>query len=301
MPRRRFSPARLLRIALAGVLLGAAVLTVVTIAVGLFLSAPARAVIGAAPPDLEVENVAFPSLSGATLRGWFLAGRPGGGTVVLMHGVGSDRRSMTQRARLLNAWGFAVLWFDFQAHGESTGSRITFGHLEALDAEAAVGFARVRLPHERIGVIGASMGGAATLLGPRPLLVEALVLESVYPDIRTAVANRIRVVLGSAGFVADPLAGFFDLVLPPVLGLDPADLRPIDHIADATAPILMASGRRDTRTTLEDSIALFGRAPLPKDLWMVAGADHVDLEAFAPDEYARRVLPFLVEHLQTKR
>ncbi len=301
MPRRRFSPARLLRLAVAGVLLGAVGLTIATIAIGLFLSAPARAVIGPAPPDLDAENVAFPSLSGATLHGWFLTGRPGCGTVVLMHGVRSDRRSMTERARLLNGWGFAVLWFDFQAHGESTGSHITFGHLEALDAEAAVAFARVRLPHERIGVIGASMGGAATLLGPRPLLVEALVLESVYPDIRTAVANRIRAVLGPAGFVADPLADFFDLVLPPVLGLRPADLRPIDHIADATAPILMASGRYDTRTTFEDSIALFAHAQPPKDLWMVPGAGHVDLEAFAPDEYIRRVLPFLVAHLQIAR
>jgi hypothetical protein len=31
------------------------------------------------------------------------------------------------------------------------------------------------------------------------------------------------------------------------------------------------------------------------------GARHVDLEAFAPEEYRRRVLPFLIERLQQGR
>jgi len=51
---------------------------------------------------------------------------------------------------------------------ESPGERITFGHLEALDAEAAVEFARQRAPSERLAVIGISLGGAAALLAPKP-------------------------------------------------------------------------------------------------------------------------------------
>ena len=52
------------------------------------------------------------------------------------------------------------------------------------------------LPGEKIGAIGSSLGGAAALLGPHPLPVDALVLESVYPDIGAATGNRIRAVLG---------------------------------------------------------------------------------------------------------
>jgi hypothetical protein len=51
------------------------------IAVGLFLSAPARAIVGAAPADLPVETVSIASGSGATLRGWFVPGRAGAGAV----------------------------------------------------------------------------------------------------------------------------------------------------------------------------------------------------------------------------
>src|SRR5262245_24202674 len=220
------------------ILLVAALLVAAVIGAGFYLSAPARAVVGAPPPDLGAEVVTIASGSGAELKGWFIAGRPGAGAVVLLHGVNANRLAMLRRAQLFKSAGFSVLLFDFQAHGESAGTRITFGRLEALDAAAAVAFVRQRLPAERVGAVGSSLGGAATLLGPQPLPVDALVLESVYSDIGTAIANRIRAVLGPAlgVVVARPIASLFELVLPRFLGMRPADLRPIDHIASVTAP-----------------------------------------------------------------
>ena len=90
---------------------------------------------------------------------------------MLLHGVRGNRLAMLRRARLLHAEGFSVLLFDFQAHGESAGRRITFGRLEGLDAAAAVAFLLQRLPNERIGAIGSSLGGASALLCPAPLPV----------------------------------------------------------------------------------------------------------------------------------
>src|SRR5262249_4298178 len=127
---------RLLALALVGII----GLCAGVIAAGLMLSAPAQTLLGSPSSDLDAEAIAFPSASGATIRGWFIAGRPGGGAVVLMHGLHGNRSHMVRRARMLKAQGYAVLLFDFQAHGESMGSRITFGHLEGRDAAAAVAF-----------------------------------------------------------------------------------------------------------------------------------------------------------------
>jgi len=220
-----------------------------------------------------------------------------------MHGVRANRMSMVERARILHASGFSVLLFDFQAHGESPGKRITFGYLEALDAEAAVAFARQRLPGERIGAVGTSLGGAAALLGPAPLPVDALVLGSVYPDIRSATANRIRAVVSAqvGPLVGVPLTRLFELAMSPVLGVAPAKLRPIDHIADVAAPVLIASGTLDNRTRPEETTAIFDRAREPKSIWLVDGAGHVDLERYAPDGYRDHVVAFLVDQLQQQR
>jgi fermentation-respiration switch protein FrsA (DUF1100 family) len=195
-----------------------------------------------------------------------------------------------------------VLLFDFQAHGESTGERISFGRREALDARAAVAFVRERAPGERVGALGTSLGGAATLLGPGPLEVDALVLESVYAEIGLAISNRLQVVAGPTlgAVAASPLARLFELLLAPILDVQPSDLRPIDHIAQARPPVFVASGTRDLRTTIAEATALYERAPAPKVFWVVEGAGHVDLEKFAPEEYRRRVLAFLAEHLQTR-
>jgi fermentation-respiration switch protein FrsA (DUF1100 family) len=219
-----------------------------------------------------------------------------------MHGVRANRTSMVERARILHASGFSVLLFDFQAHGESLGKCITFGYLEALDAEAAVAFVKQRSPGERIGTIGTSLGGAAMLLGPTPLPVDALVLESVYPDIGSATANRIRAVAGVhvGSLVGVPLARLFELAMSPILGVASAKLRPIDHIADVAAPILIASGTHDNRTRPEDTMALFSRTHEPKSIWLVDGAGHVDLQKYAPEGYRGHVLAFLVAQLQQR-
>lgn len=271
------------------------------IAVGLALSAPHRAEIGPPPSTLaNAEAVAIPSASGSLLQGWWLSGQPGAGAVILMHGIWENRLRMLRRAQVLHQHGFSVLLFDLQAHGQSTGTRITFGRLEGMDAASAVSFVRGRAPGERVGVIGVSLGGAAALLGPGPLPVEALVLESVFPTIDAALTNRLHAALDPVlGRVTPPLlAPMFEAVLPPILGVAPVDLRPIDRIAGVTAPVLVASGTADDRTPLAEAEALFARAPEPKWFWPVPGAGHEDLERFEPGAYWRVVTPFLASNLR---
>jgi fermentation-respiration switch protein FrsA (DUF1100 family) len=269
--------------------------SVAVLGAALFLTHPAHVAVGSPPPELWAEAVAIPSPSGTLLRGWLVTGRAGGGAVVLMHGIRSNRLSMVRRAKLLNDAGFSALLFDFQAHGESTGQHMSFGALEALDARAAVAFLRERLPAERIGAIGSSLGGAAILLGPGPLQVDALVIEAVYPDIGAALENRVHIFVGP---FARPISYLLEHLLTPLTGVRPAELRPIDHIGAVVAPIFVASGTLDNRTTIAEARTLFERAPEPKLFWAVEGARHIDLEAFAPVEYRQRVLPFLLERLQ---
>src|SRR5687768_1336506 len=163
---------------------------------GTALTTPARRTVGELPPDLNGRAVGFESPSGAAIRGWLLPGRKGAGAVALMHGFRGSRLDMLSRARFLSADGYTVLLFDFQAHGESTGERITVGYLESRDARAAVEFLRASAPGERVGVVGVSMGGAATLLAEPPVEAQAVVLEMVYPTIEQAVSNRLTMRLG---------------------------------------------------------------------------------------------------------
>jgi alpha-beta hydrolase superfamily lysophospholipase len=262
---------------------------------GSTLVAPLNRPVGDPPPELHAAKVEFPSASGATIHGWFMAGEAGKGAVVLMHGVHADRTTLVPRAEFLSRAGYAVLLFDFQGHGESLGRRITFGYLESRDAWAAVDFIRHKLPGEKIGVIGISMGAAAALLADPPLPANAMVLESSYPTIYQATEDRMTLRFGWLGKLATPL---LICQLKPRLGISPAKLAPLESARKNFVPKFFIAGTADLNTTIEESRALFAAAAEPKQAWWIDGAAHVDLHAFAGSEYEKRVQAFLAIHLR---
>jgi fermentation-respiration switch protein FrsA (DUF1100 family) len=269
-------------------------IAMVSVAAGYALAHPYHRVIGDPPADLPADAVTFPSESGGEIHGWLLPHRESRGVIILMHGIHATRLSMVDRARFLHAAGYSVLLFDFQAHGESPGDVISFGHLESRDAAAAVAFVRQRFPGQRIGVIGSSLGGAAALLGEGPIHVDAMVLEAVYPSMEQAVSNRLRMRMGRPGVFLAPL---LTVQLKPRLGLTTADLRPVDRIDEVNCPILIVNGSRDRHTTPDQARELYDHAREPKSLWLVPGARHVDLDRVAGQQYQQRILSFLGEHV----
>src|SRR3954466_1874987 len=123
-----------------------------------------------------------------------------------------------------------------------------------------------------------------------PLELRAAVLEAVYPSIDRAVVNRLRMRIGPLASVTAPL---LLLQLQPRIGVAPAELRPVDHIAKLGCPVLVIAGTRDRHTTLADTQMLFAAARDPKELWLIPDAAHVDYLQFAGDVYRSRIVAFL--------
>jgi pimeloyl-ACP methyl ester carboxylesterase len=253
--------------------------------------------IGRPPLDLEASNITFASGSGSLIHGWLSPGKPGHGAVILLHGLRGDRREMVSRAEFLRARGYSVLLFDFQGHGESRGSLITFGDLESRDVTAAIQYLHHKLPNEQVGVIGVSLGAAAFVLAEERPAVAAVVLEQMYPTIQQAVAGRARKYLGP---VAPVLAPLLMVQVQARLKIPANRLRPIDRMGQIGAPVLIVNGTQDSYTSIEDARALFAAASNPKELWAVEGAGHVNLHAFAKAQYEQRVGDFLGRYMAAK-
>lgn len=263
-------------------------------AAGSYLTSTHPSKIGAIPDDFPAINVSFQSKSGSTLVGWYLVGKKDKGGVLLLHGVKANRLQMVARARFLHQAGYSVLLFDFQGHGESLGEKVTFGYLEALDAEAAYAFLRNKLQHKSIGVIGVSLGGAAALLGSVAKQAKALILESVYPTIQEAIVNRLTLYLGAGGAYLLPLLSW---QIEPRLGFTPDVLRPIDHLSKTTGAVFIMAGSDDRHTTISESKRLFSVASEPKKLWIIEGATHINFSHYQPEEYKVNVLGFFKQTL----
>lgn len=278
------------RLLLAGLFLGLLAAWIV----GGLLCASANHTV-ALPKDLAVEPVSFPSKSGATISGWLLAGETNRGVIVLQHGIRADKSTLVERAKFLSRAGYAVLLFDFQAHGESPGHVITLGFLESRDSQAAVEFAKSKFPGKPIAVIGVSLGAAAAALANPPLDVQALVLEMMFPTVEQATKDRIEMRLGSLGRCLSPL---LTTQIPFRAGCRVEDLSPIKSVAKITVPKLFLAGTADRETKFAEAQAIFTNAAEPKVFMAFEGARHQDLHHFAPEQYQKLVLDFLATYLK---
>lgn len=259
------------------------------------LTAPVPASVGNCPPELLCENIEFSSESGSNIKGWFVKGEPEKGAIVLMHGLRSNRLALIERIRFLRKAGYSVLAFDFQGSGESIGKSLTFGYLESRDATASLKYIKARLPNQKVGVVGISMGGAAFLLQTEPNKADALILEMVYPTIQKAIENRLKLWIFSG---AENLSPLMTWQFPLRLGISVDQLRPLDKIKNVTCPILVIAGENDHHTTLVESRQLFETANQPKEIWIVPQAEHTDLQKNAPAEYEAKVLGFFQKTLE---
>lgn len=261
---------------------------------GEHLVSPATASVGDTPAGAEA--VSFESGTGVELRGWLFPVQSSRGAVLLMHGVRGNRTNMTRRARLVNDLGYSALSFDFQAHGESEGEQITFGWRESADAISAVDYLRRRYADLPIYVIGVSLGGAAALLAEPPLDVNGMILESVYPDIASAISNRLEMRIPYSSL----LTPLFTAQIGPRLGFSADNLAPAEAAQSVSVPVAVLSGTEDLHTTPEDTQRLFNAFPGPsKELVWFEGAAHRDLLAHDAKLYRTAVVWTLTENEET--
>lgn len=296
---------RWILIAFFSSLSGSAAVLLAALAVGELLAGAAPTAVSTLLLDVDfpVEQVRIPTHDNspedatAGVRGWLARGPRGGGAVLLVHSIRSNRVEMLSRARFLYNRGYSVLLIDLQAHGETPGNRITFGMREAEDVQSAVAYLRNAFPSERIGAIAVSLGAAAIVLAKTPLRLDAVVLESLHPTIEEAVENRMKLHLGRAGPVLAPLL-LWQLSFR--LGTPASELNPIDHIGNLNAPVLLISGSDDQHTRVDEAQRLFAAARQPKELWIVPGGGHFNMHAYAGREYEHRVSAFLDRNLRER-
>ena len=105
-----------------------------------------------------------------------------------------------------------------------------------------------------------------------------------------AAKNRLHAWLGPIG---SWLAPSLVRSLEPTVGVDPAELRPIDRIAEVRVPVLMAAGSADRYTPIAESKALSTRSGRPRSSGRSMAPRTSTCTYFALAEYQRRTGAFL--------
>jgi fermentation-respiration switch protein FrsA (DUF1100 family) len=254
------------------------------------------------PPDGAAEEISFRSADDHfNISGWFFPSArhaTGGPAIVLCHGIWTGRRECLPLALRFQAAGYNVLCFDFRAHGLSDGRFTTVGLRETNDVLGAVEYLKGRpeVDATRIGVMGFSMGAAATIqAAARCPDIAVVVSDSAYASFLDAARYSFRLITRVPPFPFANMAAQWGKV---IVRIDPGRLRPVDVIGQISPrPILLMHGTLDEIVPVEHVHSLFSAAEEPKELWIAEGAHHVEARDDDPERYYAKVEQFLGQTL----
>lgn len=240
------------------------------------------------------EDVLVPS-RGLDLNGWWVPAEGATAVMVLVHGYVMNRAELSPVAYHLWRRGVSCLLIDLPAHGRSPGRKCGLGVYEQHDVAAAVQWVRNRYPHARIGVVGSSMGAAATALaqGNGHMRADLLVLDSCYGSLSGAALGwwrflggvKLAVLMAPSVLLAAPMAGFNPFAI------DVAQI--LDRVA---VPVLFFHGTRDDLALPSEAVRNYEQAAGPKKLVWLEGYGHSEGRWESPGLYYEELFDFLETH-----
>jgi len=248
----------------------------------------------ASPSDygLEHETVHFTTEDSITLTGWLIPAPNATRAVIFLHGHAGSMDPDLKYAPWFRERGISVLMFDFRGHGRSAGRYVSMGYFERRDLLAAEKFLMER-GYERIGVLGFSMGGAVALSGsPQSQRIRAVAADGSFVRLRNAIRQGAAE-RGVPQLLAGPLAALGVRIAGWRLGANLETADPERWVSKiAPRALLLIHGAEDPYTTTEEVQAMFAAAGEPKELWVVPGAGHRNVDEVEPAAYKDKVIGF---------
>jgi pimeloyl-ACP methyl ester carboxylesterase len=262
-------------------------------------NSPRTAVGDSTPADvgLDYRDVAFETVDGVSLSGWYVPSS-NGAAVVLLHGAGSTRASVLDHAGVLARHGYGVVLFDARGHGRSGGRAMDFGWYGDEDTSAAVSFLESQpdVDDGRIAAVGMSMGGEEAIgAAAADRRIRAVVAEGATNRV-VADKSWLSEEYGWRGAIQEGIEWLTYSITDVLTDADP----PIalhDAVAEA-APhpaLLIAAG--DVTSEGQAASYIASASPETVDVWVVPDSAHTGALDAHPDEWERRVTTFLDDAL----
>jgi fermentation-respiration switch protein FrsA (DUF1100 family) len=238
---------------------------------------------------LAYEEVGFRTADGLELHGWFLpANGDATGTVLFLHGNAENISTHVLSVAWMPARHFNVFLFDYRGYGASEGKPTFSSVQEDIDAAMRTLLARTDIEPDRVIVFGQSLGGALAAYyvahcGFRDH-IRALVIDSAFSSYVGIVREKL-----AATWLTWPFQWLPSFTVDERFSPLPA-MKMISPI-----PLLIIQGERDSIVPPHHAQRLYDAALEPKQLWIVAGAGHI--QALRQEAQRDRLVSYLSQVL----
>lgn len=237
------------------------------------------------PSSISQHSLAFPILfqeysvktqDGERIDFWWYPHPEAEYAILLCHGNAGNNSHRWDQIRALYDRCFSVAIFDYRGYGRSTGHPSEKGLYR--DGEAVVRFMNdsLKIPSERIAVIGTSLGGAVAVELALRFPFRAVILESAFTS-KHAMAKKIF--------------PFFPICL-----FSRDQYHNLKKISALKSPLLIVHGTEDETVPFSMSLELVQAASGIAFHYPVQGAHHNDLLSVGGPVYLGQIRQFILHH-----
>jgi alpha-beta hydrolase superfamily lysophospholipase len=245
-----------------------------------------------AVPDFPFDAVKLTTKSKLVLDAWYIkTDSISRGTVILFHGITSNKLAMLAEAAQFRFLRFDVLLVDFRAHGNSAGKTTTIGYRETEDLKLAYDWVKDR-GEKNIYLWGSSMGAVvvAKAINDYSLNPSGIILEMPFLSMESHLKARARVL----GFPQQPFGFLVTLWISIERGFNGFRHDTDDYVKKVNCPVLLQWGALDPYVLQDETARIFSSiASKEKKIVVYESAGHESMFKNDPLRWRKEVSDFL--------
>lgn len=242
-------------------------------------------------PTIPYDTIQLTTKNGNKLESWYMEADSAIGTVILFHGLNSNKGNILNEAFEFNSFGYNTMLVDMRAHGNSEGVVNSLGVKEAEDVKLA--YDRVSgMGEKNIVLWGMSLGAVmiSKAVGQYDLEPNRIILEMPFNRLQDHIGSRAK----NSGFPGEPFGFFVTLWTGIEQGYWGYTHKTSRYVKKINCPVLLQWGNNDEYVSKKEIEKIFASIKSSKKkLEVYEGAGHGPLLLFDDAKWKKVMSHFL--------
>jgi fermentation-respiration switch protein FrsA (DUF1100 family) len=220
-------------------------------------------------------------------------------TILLVHGLGDNRYSNYPLAEYFLEKGYNVITYDQRSSNENTAKHTTFGYWEKYDLIDWVNYVEQQAPGQKIGIWGASFGGATAglALGHESMdeKIDFLIMDCPVSSMEWMVEQEMRRM--EIGIPVSYMTWCGNVINILKLGFTYRDADVANAMNDVKTPVLIINSKSDSTTPYFMGKGIYDAIPENnREIWTVEDSEHCEMWIDHNQEYCNELEEFLSKY-----
>lgn len=242
-------------------------------------------------PVVPYDSVQLTTTSGLKLESWYMKADSAKGTVILFHGLNSNKGNVLSEAFAFYSFGYNTLLVDMRAHGNSEGGVNSLGYKESEEVKLAYDFVKNK-GEKNIILWGMSLGAViiSKAVWQYDLTPQKIILELPFDRLQDHIRARARI----SGFPGEPFGFFVTFWTGAEQGYWGYAHKTSRYVKKISCPVLLQWGNADEYVMKKEIDRIFSSIrSADKKLEVYEGAGHGPLLPGHEMQWKKAVTGFL--------